>query len=269
MPVKWLLAVLLFAGCMRIQTPTRIALLAPFEGRYREVGYEALYAARLAFQDAQTDAIELLAVDDGGTIDSASDRARALVLDPQVRVVLVLGYAATNSQSLASFADLPVLVVGEWEAQPLGDRVFILTNPAASDHYTLPPRADVLEAAKAAGPITGGDILSLDQFRDLHPQLSDVQIVTTSPLADTSFTERYRSSDQFAPEPRLIAPATYAAMSRAIETLQAAPERSALAEALGNTGDYAAGYLADAPIFTYGYDENGDLVAVDPVVEQR
>ena len=26
----------------------RLALLAPFEGRYREVGYQALYAARLA-----------------------------------------------------------------------------------------------------------------------------------------------------------------------------------------------------------------------------
>src|SRR5690349_2126250 len=30
----------------------RIALLAPFEGRYREVGYNAYYAVRLAFVDA-------------------------------------------------------------------------------------------------------------------------------------------------------------------------------------------------------------------------
>ncbi len=42
---------MLLSACAVKRTPTiyRIALLAPFEGRYREIGYNALYAARMAF----------------------------------------------------------------------------------------------------------------------------------------------------------------------------------------------------------------------------
>ena len=61
--------ILIMCGCAIVKAPitTRVALLAPFEGRYREVGYNALYAARLAFADSSIMSIELLAVDDGGT----------------------------------------------------------------------------------------------------------------------------------------------------------------------------------------------------------
>ena len=38
-----------FAGCTgQTEPPPVIALFAPFEGRYQEFGYDALYAARLA-----------------------------------------------------------------------------------------------------------------------------------------------------------------------------------------------------------------------------
>src|SRR5689334_20990094 len=60
----------------------RIALLAPFEGRNSEIGYDAYYAVRLAIQEHGNDNIELLAIDDGGSSASAMNRAKALASDP-------------------------------------------------------------------------------------------------------------------------------------------------------------------------------------------
>src|SRR4051794_35174325 len=89
-----LIFALFLSACGVMHTPiTRIALLAPFEGRYREIGYNALYAARLALADAADPQIELLPIDAGG--DQAAERARALSLDPQVKTVILLGYEAT------------------------------------------------------------------------------------------------------------------------------------------------------------------------------
>ena len=65
------------SACAVVRTPSivRMALLAPFEGRYREVGYNALYAARLGFCRRQAILqVDLLAVDDGGT--QAANRAQ-------------------------------------------------------------------------------------------------------------------------------------------------------------------------------------------------
>ena len=57
-----LLITLLVTGCAVNRTAeiTRIALLAPFEGRYREVGYDLLYAARLALREGGYTGIEIL-----------------------------------------------------------------------------------------------------------------------------------------------------------------------------------------------------------------
>ncbi|MCS7070642.1 MAG: hypothetical protein NZM00_03995, partial [Anaerolinea sp.] len=62
-----LIAIALLTGCTVHQTAPRIALIAPFEGRYREVGYNALYAARLALADAES-GVQLLPLDDGGSV---------------------------------------------------------------------------------------------------------------------------------------------------------------------------------------------------------
>jgi len=74
----------------------RVALLAPFEGRYREIGYNALYAARLAFTESGFANVELMPIDDGGSVVTAVLRARALTHDPQVIGALILGYQAAD-----------------------------------------------------------------------------------------------------------------------------------------------------------------------------
>ena len=112
----WWGVLLLLVGCSSYMTtpPVRIALLAPFEGRHREVGYQALYAARLAIAETERTDIDLLAVNDGGTVDRALSRAAALNRDPLVRAVVLLGPYAT-ADSVRERLQAPVWHVGVWD----------------------------------------------------------------------------------------------------------------------------------------------------------
>ncbi len=189
-----LLVVFMFvSGCavVRTEATTRIALLAPFEGRYREIGYEALYAARLALQDSGRSDIDLLPIDDGGTPASAADRARALAQDPQITAVIAMGFAATETDTLAALNGLPAVVVGDWRT----------------------PSSDITEVARLNAPFTCGEVCALAQFPKLRRTLDGITIVTSARLPDADFQARYRASAEFAPAPGLIATLTYDAMN--------------------------------------------------------
>lgn len=268
--------VLLITGCTAIPTPARIALLAPFEGRYREVGYEALYAARLALLDTDSHFIELLPVDDGGSAASAILRARALRTDPAVSAAIVLGPAATASAALAAFGDVAVLVVGNWGAQPAAQTVYILSNPDIRPRLTVPEHTEITDAARLPAPMTGDERLSLEQFGLLRPSLDGITILSSAALPDAAFAERYLSSDPFAPQPRLLASLSYDAVHFAALAVQhTASERSAVNQYLrensyaGLNGSirFEDGYWADAPVHEFIYSENGTLLPVDHVIE--
>lgn len=272
------LLIVTLAGCAASPAPRRIALLAPFESRYREIGYDALYAARLALQDAGTTKIELLPVDDGGSAAHAADRARALARDPLVAAVLVLGPDATTPAALNAFDDLPVLVVGNWGASPVHDRVFILSSPALEDLLTIPPRIDITRIAQMQTPLTGGDMLALPQVQGLRASLEGITLVSSATPPDADFIQHYRSSDPFAPEPGLLAPLTYDATALLIHSLsQPADDRAGVYQALRETAytglngviQFEAGYWQDAPIHAYAYSPDGALLPIDNIVEQR
>lgn len=267
---------LLITSCSTIPTPTRIALLAPFEGRYREVGYDALYSARMAVQDAGTNFIELLPVEDGGSVTSAAARARALNLDPDVAAVLVMGYSATDAAVLAEFGDLPVLVVGDWGAQPVSERVYILSNPVIRDRLTISERTGITDAAQLTTPFIGGEILALTQMADLRPSLDGITILSSAALPDAQFAERYAASDPFAPEPGLLASLSYDAARMAAEAvLSGQGKREAVNQYLSESSytgfngiiRFEDSYWADAPIHEYVYNETGELLPVDHIVE--
>jgi ABC-type branched-subunit amino acid transport system substrate-binding protein len=111
------LAVLLTACSASTQPVVKIGLVAPFEGRFRSIGYEAIYAARLAIREINTKGgingqrVELVALDDRGEPDKALEAARQLVLDPQV--VAVIGHLRPDSTDAAMQiyceAGLPVI----------------------------------------------------------------------------------------------------------------------------------------------------------------
>jgi hypothetical protein len=193
---RWLLLVLIFVGCAPLRTPPveRIALLAPFEGQYREIGYQALYSVRMAIAETDNLHLELLAIDDGGTVQSASDRIEAINHDPLISAVLVLGPSATDTSNLTQFDErLRVVPIGDW-----------------SD--------DFQEALEATNPVTCGDICQLPVYIALAENPTNVTISTTAPRVDTDFAERYADFDTFTPSPLPIARLTYEVTLKVLNT---------------------------------------------------
>lgn len=247
------------AACSVAPSVQKIALLAPFEGRYRDVGYEALYAVRLALADAGAENVHLLAVDDGGSVASAVDRARALERDPAVKMALVLGLAAADERTLSAFERLPVLVVGHWGAVS-DSNVTLLAPPDLPAALSVPPDADFDALLNAETPLRAGEVAALDAFATLRDDLDDVAIISGARLPTPEFRRRYVDSDPFAPEPRLWAMLSYDATSIALAVMRRDVSPSALSHE-GYHGRIAfndAGYW-DAPLQTYALSDEGHL----------
>ena len=163
------------AACTVVPTPSvlKIGLVAPFEGRYRYVGYDAIYAARLAVREINAAGgvaghkLALVAYDDRNDPALARDVARNLSLDPDVIAVIGHYRQATTFAARPHYAehDLPLLVVGAW-----------LTSPHASANQLAPPLTRLAEAMVAAVPpdalegcgvIWGEDVLAASLARTL------------------------------------------------------------------------------------------------------
>jgi ABC-type branched-subunit amino acid transport system substrate-binding protein len=114
------LALLPLVGCRRVPPSLKIGLAAPFEGRWREVGYDAIYAARLAVREANESGgvagyrIELVALDDGGDAQQAAGAAATLSADPDVVVVMGHWLPETTAAAAAVYAadGLPFVALG-------------------------------------------------------------------------------------------------------------------------------------------------------------
>lgn len=267
-----LLAVGVLCGCAVVRTaePVRIGLLAPFEGRYREVGYAALYAVQMALQERElADRIELLAVDDGGSDHTAAQRAQALCQDPRVIGVLALGYNATSEITQQAFDDLPVILIGSWASQRFSETVFLALPPDFSQMLTLPLGLDVTDAARYpfddSEILIGGDVFALDQFRMLRTDLMSIMVASTSALPDAEFRARYAQMGQFVPEPNLTAAAAYDAALILLDALAPAATRAAVIGAFNAI--FTGGYLPGLPIHTYQYGLDGHLVPVNGFIE--
>jgi hypothetical protein len=240
---------------------SRVALLASFEGRYREVGYQALYAARLAALDFGDISVELLAIDDGGSAANAADRARALAGDPLVKAVVALGYAAAAPETQRALGNTPMIIAGSWGAQPETPGVFILASPSLAGTLTVETRIEVTEAARLEAPLVGGEVFALEQFARLRPSLAGVKILSSAALPDAAFAERYRQTGLFVPQPGPLATLTYDAFALVFMALRN-PEMN-LTAALSNTAydgyngpiRFEGGWWQDAPLHYYIYDE--------------
>lgn len=270
----------LSSACAVVHTGpiVRIALLAPFEGRYREIGYNALYAARLALKDSGMSSVELLPIDDGGTASSAADRARAFAGDPLIKIAIALGYAATDAETQRAFGDIPVLIAGHWDAQPQTETIFMLSSCKLDIFINAPQRIEVTEAAKLDTPVVGGEVFALEQFPKLRDALDGITIVSSAALPDADFAERYRASDQFVPEPGLLATTVYDAARVAIQTVVDTSKTrrgirldlsSITYKGLNGSIQFENGCWQAAPVHNYIYNLDRQLIPVNDIVEQR
>lgn len=188
MNTRWnsnvLVLMLLLVGCT---TPPvqRVALLAPFEGQYREIGYQALYAARMAIAEADRNHLELIAIDDGGTLATAQDRVRALNNDPLMTGVLLLGPHPTHEITIALLDDdLAHIIIGDW----------------TDDFETV---------GTATTPTSCADLCGLTVFTANATGLNQLTIQTVAPPVTEKFAARYAAFDTFAPPPLPLAHLTY------------------------------------------------------------
>jgi ABC-type branched-subunit amino acid transport system substrate-binding protein len=149
------LALLFAAGCASVDPVVKIGLVGPFEGRHRQIGYDAIYSARLAVREANAAGgiggyrVALVALDDRGDPELAAQAAASLALDPAV--VAVVGHYLPETTEAArpiyEEAGLPLIVTG---APPF----------AESDPEVLPAAfrnayAGVTPFDETAGPFAG------------------------------------------------------------------------------------------------------------------
>lgn len=162
LPLALVLVLLLLfgAGCQlkesrRVDPVVKIGLVAPFEGRYRDVGYDVIYSARLAVREANAqrsagqNRFSLVAVDDFGEQAMARQTAAAMAVDPGI--VAVIGHWLPETTAVAQpyyhQEGLPFLPGGE---EPFGQM-----DPADLDQGFLHNYAEVTPFDEVAGLYAG------------------------------------------------------------------------------------------------------------------
>lgn len=255
-----LLALLLTACAPQAVPPTqRIALIVPFEGRFREVGYDALYPLKLALADADSELI-LMSVDDGGTPESAVVQARRAAADPTVLVAVVVGPNAAHPDVLAALGDLPTVVIGLWGAQP-SESVFVLASEKLPGLWTT-DTLNLNAAIDTTAPATGGELFALKQYPRLRPDADGITAALSAAPADDAFAERLVASALFVPAPGALATIAYDAGGLIHTVISPTATRQTVRDALANV-EYdglngriaftADGWWEDAPMFDYTY----------------
>lgn len=257
------LLILCLAGCAiyRTEKITKIALLAPFEGQYREIGYDALYATRLAIKDSGVSDVDLLAIDDGGSIETATLRIEAIVQNPSIVALIVLGTYATSEEALQVINNLPVVIPGHWNANPVTGTVYMLSNPEINS-MLLNFEEDLSAIPDNQEEIIGSEMLALAQLPGLLDDVSNIQIYSSASLPDVDFRERYLNSAEFAPEPGLTASLSYDATQIILQSIETnTPIDAIVYEGINGIFRFEDNYWMDAPINIFQYSNSG-LVAI-------
>lgn len=256
---------LVLAACAAAPGPVmRVALLAPFEGRYREVGYNAWYAAQLAFGAQDSATIELLAVDDGGTTQAAERAARALAADPSVVAAIVLGYHA--AAATPALGNLPRVIVGEWGA-PEHALTFQLAARTLRQAYSVPATISVTDAADWPAPLAAGEVLGMHSFSRLRPDWQGIVLVTSGAPADDAYRAQYAALGPYTPPPNHLAMLTTDAfamlLSLDLRTRESAAQSLAAAQVTGRSGviRFIDGWWQNAPVNRLTHAASGLVAA--------
>ena len=145
-----------------VRPTVKIGLVAPFEGRYRYVGYDLFPAVRLALREANEAGgiegvfVELVAYDDGADPEMAIQQARKLALDAQVVAVIGHFREGTTLAALPAYAEagLPLLAPAVLDpALGAGDGAVFRLGPDAST-----VAAALLDGVEAAALVDGGGL---------------------------------------------------------------------------------------------------------------
>jgi len=219
---------LLLTACTITRPVLKIGLVAPFEGRYRDVGYEVVFAVRLAVREINAAggvggySVELVALDDSGDEQMAVEQARKLAADASV--IAVIGHWRENTTIAAA---------------PEYERVSIpLIAPSANAQ--LPASAFKLWAVSPCHLITPTDCF--ESLEDLElAAVNNLTLTVPAPLpidsTNATFAERYRPI-AFGYEPKFNAVLAYDAAQLIFDAIardvaqNQTPTRAGVAEQL-------------------------------------
>ena len=178
-----LVACLLLCSCAfhgSVKPTVKIGLSAPFEGLYRDLGYEVLYATRLAVRERNAAGgvagrylVELVALNDFNEPQEAALQAREMAADPGVLGVLGGWSAETARQSAPEYGRLGLpFLAPEGDPAELGaeaarfsvgelgaSRAAILSSGNAGDEA-------LAEAFAGAFAAQGGAILTVQRHSE-------------------------------------------------------------------------------------------------------
>lgn len=150
-----LLATLLVTGCASADPVVKIGLVAPFEGRDRAIGYDAIYSARLAVRQINEAGgvaghrVALVALDDRGDPELAKQAAASLAVDPGV--VVVLGHFLPEITAVAA----PVYEQHQLALLPMGETPFAPVSPNSLPPEFLGAYEAITPFDEIAGPFAG------------------------------------------------------------------------------------------------------------------
>ncbi len=209
-------------ACLQVTHPTiKIALVAPFEGRYRDVGYEVIYAVRLAVREANEAGgvagytVDLLALDDGGEAEQARTQAEKIGVDPQVLAVIGHWLEASTLAGAPLYADLGIPMLATSPSPALAEAAFrlwptqgelerasfganVMLCPAACDSLENLDWLGDLRQKSPEARIFGPSLWGFRPFPLLAGDASEgVYFVAPAPYpadsSDPGFAERYRA----------------------------------------------------------------------------
>lgn len=118
------------AGCwlpVAVRPTVKIGLVAPFEGRYRYVGYDVIYAARLALREVNAVggvggySVELVAYNDSAAPATAVEQVHKLAVDPEVVVVIGHFREETTAAAVDVYREAGIPLVSPAALEPLAD----------------------------------------------------------------------------------------------------------------------------------------------------
>ncbi len=219
-PISIAAIMLCLTACLPSAPATiKIGLVAPFSGRYREIGYQAFHGARLALSEFNAAGgirghpVVLLALDDAGDPDTAIEQANRMLTD--TAVVAVIGHwldsGTTAAAPIYARANLPILATSAAPPAPEnGGRTFFRLYPTteglatameeAATQYDLPAicLCDVVTGAEflAIGhsdnlstAVVGGPLWSLREFARLAGNNADGSYFVTPGPHPSAVTE--------------------------------------------------------------------------------
>lgn len=150
-----LLFLILLSSCQSVAPVVKVALVGPFEGQSRAIGYDVIYSARLAVREVNEAGgiggyrVSLVALDDGGDPELARQVADSLVIDPAV--VAVVGHweeeTTETAVSIYTTANLPIIQTG---TPPFGEY-----DPAMLPADFIAAYEAVTPFEETAGPYAG------------------------------------------------------------------------------------------------------------------